>query len=471
MAVAPDPLMIAYDGEKALGVAIAIAQEMETWLAEQPDAPPAPTVVVPTPTPRASIAARVEDGESDFTTLVVSRTDRLDLTPTTPLIRKVHDVAVIGPDVAPVTTLDDLEGVPIYVVEGGRYVAHLAALNARRQADGKEPLIVKLVDPRLSDHDLIELVQVGVIPATVTDDFKAEFWQTIYTDVTIAADAPLTEDVRIGWAVRSENPKLLAALNGFAETIKQGTLIGNVVLSQYADDATWVENLGTNDARTRIAEVAPVIERYAQQFGFESDLVLSQAYQESKLDQSRRSHVGAIGVMQVMPATAADPVVDIPDVTTLDNNVKAGIKYLRWLRDTYFDDPQITPLDQTLLAFAAYNAGPGGVQRAQERAVEMGLDPNVWFENVELAIQQAVSREPAVYVRNIFKYYVSYRLLQEIEDDTTETLTPVAELEDKISDLPLEERAEVLETETDIVVGDGPDGTETVASNASGTDR
>ncbi|RVT85533.1 hypothetical protein DXV76_07185 [Rhodobacteraceae bacterium CCMM004] len=454
MAVAPDPLMIAFDGEAGVGVAMILAQEMEKYLAGLPDAGETPTVVVPTPTPRSVIAERVAEGLSDFTTLTVTRAEENPaLTYTRPLIRDVNDVPVLGAEIAGVETLDDLVGIPVYVSEGSRYEANLRRLNANRARDGKAPLTVKFVDARLDDYDLIEMVEIGLIPATVATDFKATFWNTVYTSVDVRTDLELTADGRIAWALRADNPELSEAIDGFAEIAKKGTLLGNIVLKRYASSADWIENLGTDDARIRIDEVGPVIDRYAREYAFEPELVLAQAYQESRLDQTKTSHVGAIGVMQVMPATAADPVVGIPDVSGLDDNVRAGVKYLRWLRDTFFDDPEIAPLDQTLLSFAAYNAGPGGVKRARAKAREMGLDPNVWFENVEMAIQQSVSREPAVYVRNIFKYYVSYRLLQELEADAEAARGEIDALPDDISDLPPLDRAAALEDLTGIVVG------------------
>jgi membrane-bound lytic murein transglycosylase MltF len=469
-AVAPDPLMIAYDGENAVGIAIAIGQELEKHLANRPNAGRTPTVVVPTPMPRGEIVERLKGGMSDFATLTVGRAEQADLSLTQPLIRDVNDVPVLSPDLSGIETLDDLARLPIYISESGRYVRDLRELNAEREKQGKPLFDIRLVDGRLDDYDLIEMVEIGLIPATIASDFKARFWQTAYPSIVIREDLKLTEDGFIGWAVRSKNPRLLRALNGFSRKIRKGTLIGNVVLKKYASSAEWIENLNTAKARLKINEVGPVISRYARRYGFEPDLVLAQAYQESRLDQSVRSHVGAIGVMQVMPSTARDPVVDIPDVTGLDDNVHAGVKYLRWLRDTYFDDPEIEPLDQTLLSFAAYNAGPGGVKRARARASEMDLDPNVWFENVEVAIAQAVSREPVVYVRNIFKYYVSHRLLSELEMDAEEPLSEARRVAEITENLPLALRARALEAESTIVrtPSKGARGTEDLLISDSG---
>ncbi len=136
----------------------------------------------------------------------------------------------------------------------------------------------------------------------------------------------------------------------------------------------------------------------------------AQGYQESQLDQSTRSRVGALGVMQVMPATARDPVVGIPDISKVENNIHAGVKYVRFLRTRYFDDPAITPINQIFFALAAYNAGPGNIAKARKKAAAMGLDPDRWFDNVEVAAGKSISREPVTYVRNIVKYAVFFRL-------------------------------------------------------------
>ncbi len=148
-------------------------------------------------------------------------------------------------------------------------------------------------------------------------------------------------------------------------------------------------------------------------------MIAAQAYQESRFDQSKRSPAGAVGIMQLLPTTAADPAVGIPDISTAEANIHAGVKYLRWLRDEYFSAEEIEPLDRTLLSFAAYNAGPGNTQRARRRAAQLGFDPNRWFGHVEVGMYRAVSGEPASYVRNIYKYYVTYRRLEQVREERT----------------------------------------------------
>ena len=135
----------------------------------------------------------------------------------------------------------------------------------------------------------------------------------------------------------------------------------------------------------------------------------AQGYQESTLDQNVKSPVGAIGVMQVMPPTGKE--LKVGDIRKLEPNIHAGVKYMRFMIDTYFKDEPMTRLNKGLMAFAAYNAGPGRLRQLRRETAQRGLDPNVWFGNVERIASERIGRETVTYVSNIYKYYVTYRLL------------------------------------------------------------
>jgi soluble lytic murein transglycosylase-like protein len=197
---------------------------------------------------------------------------------------------------------------------------------------------------------------------------------------------------------------------GGAYGMRQGRrtpTLGNTLLKRYFDPLA-------PGGQARMLEVFSFIRKHAATYGFDPLLIAAQGFQESGLDQSKQSPLGAIGIMQVMPATAGDPNVGIPDIHIAERNVEAGVKYLRFVHDRYFSDPALSALDRTLFSFAAYNAGPGNVAKARKRAEKMGLDPNVWLNSVELAAAQVISREPVAYVRNILRHYVmTYRLAGE----------------------------------------------------------
>ena len=134
----------------------------------------------------------------------------------------------------------------------------------------------------------------------------------------------------------------------------------------------------------------------------------AQGYQESGLDQNVKSKVGAVGAMQVMPATGKD--MNVGDITQIEPNIHAGVKYIRFVIDQYFKNEPMDRLNKGLFAFASYNAGPARVRQLRAEAQKTGLDPNVWFNNVERVAAQRIGRETVQYVSNIYKYYVAYQL-------------------------------------------------------------
>jgi membrane-bound lytic murein transglycosylase MltF len=142
-------------------------------------------------------------------------------------------------------------------------------------------------------------------------------------------------------------------------------------------------------------------------------MLAAQAYQESELDNDRESPVGALGIMQIKPSTAADRNVGINDISSPADNIRAGSRYMRFIMDRYFSGPEMNDVQQWLFALAAYNAGPARIQRLRQQAAQEGYDPNLWLDNVELIAARKIGRETVRYVRNIFKYYVAYRLAWE----------------------------------------------------------
>jgi membrane-bound lytic murein transglycosylase MltF len=144
-------------------------------------------------------------------------------------------------------------------------------------------------------------------------------------------------------------------------------------------------------------------------------MIIAQGYQESGLDQEVKSHAGAIGIMQMLPSTAASKEVGIRDISTAENNIHAGVKYMHWLRNRHFAEDDLDPQNQTLLVLASYNSGATRVKRLRHEAAARGLNPNVWFQNVEVIAAEQIGRETVQYVRTIYKYYVAYRLVMEQE--------------------------------------------------------
>ena len=225
----------------------------------------------------------------------------------------------------------------------------------------------------------------------------------------------LRDDGEIAWAVRPDAPELLAAVNRFVPQARQGTELGNTLIKRYFKTNKWISNPVASADLKRFELAVPLFQTYAGQYGFDWLLIAAQSYQESRIDQSVTSPVGAVGVMQIKPETAADKAVGIPDISTIEPNIHAGVRYLRWIMDTYLDDPALDDKNRLFLAFAGYNAGPGRLQSLREKTAKDGLDPNQWFGNVEHAAAAKVGRETVTYVMNIAKYYFAYRIILESE--------------------------------------------------------
>lgn len=412
---APNPLLFLMDGVKKMGVVHDLGQELEKHLnKKRPKGTPRVEVFV-VPLPRDRLLKALNGGYGDIVAANLTITpERLKIVDFADPVRKdVKEVLVTGSDAPPVATLDDLVESELHLRETSSYFEHMTALNAERENEGKPVIPIVKADERLEDRDLLDLVNAGIIPATVVDNHKAQFWTQILDKVTVHEDIVINAGGEIGWAIRKDSPKLKESLNVFKKTVRKGSLLGNIILKRYLSNSKWLDNALGGKAMERYSEVVTHLKEYAGKYDFDWLMITAQGYQESKLNQKMRSDKGAIGVMQILPSTAKGPNVRIPDIHLVDRNIEAGVKYLRFLRNRYFSADEIAPMDRLLFSFAAYNAGPGNISKARKRAEKMGLDPNVWFGNVEVAAARAISREPVTYVRKIYKYFVAYKLFEQ----------------------------------------------------------
>jgi membrane-bound lytic murein transglycosylase MltF len=273
---------------------------------------------------------------------------------------------------------------------------------------GLEPVHTVEVDERYEDHDILEMVNAGLLPMTVVDRHKARFWDQFFDRIEVREDLLLREGGEIAWAIRKDSPRLAETLNAFVRDHRKGTLFGNVVFDRYLEQTHWVEQALDTEDRERFDRLAGLFRKYAGEYDLDWLLVAAQAYQESGLDPDRRSRAGAIGVMQLRPAAARE--VGIDDVRGIDDNIHAGVKYLRHVMDRYFDDESLDPFERQLFGLAAYNAGPSRIRALRGKTAEAGLDPDRWFGNVEVLAARHVGSEPVRYVGNITKYYLAFSL-------------------------------------------------------------
>jgi membrane-bound lytic murein transglycosylase MltF len=323
---------------------------------------------------------------------------------------------VSGPSAPALQRLEDLSGNTIHVRRSSSYYESLVELNERFLARGLAPLGIIEADEALEDEDLLELVNAGLIPMIIMDDHKATFWSQLMDRIELHDNLALREEGRIAWAIRPGSHELKAEIDAFVAGARKGTLLGNVLFQRYLEENQWVSNPLSQQEVEHIEHKLELFQKYGELYDFDWTMLAAIAYQESGLDQSKRSPVGAVGVMQILPSTAADPNVGIPDIEELENNVHAGTKYLSFLRERYFSGDELDRVSAELFALAAYNAGPARVAELRVEAASRGLDPNVWFQNVEIIAARRIGRETVRYVSNIFKYFIAYSSLAAQQD-------------------------------------------------------
>ena len=400
------------DGPQERGLTYALFKMFEDFVNEKMGTGHLRIHVVFIPVARDQLIPGLISGRGDIAaaglTITPERDEVIDFT--NPASKELSEILVTGPAASPIDTLDDLSGHKIYVRASSSYRASLDALNLRFVQQGLKQIDIEDANELLEDEDILEMVNAGLLEWAVVDDYKAGIWADIFDNLNVRNDLVLRSGGRIGYAIRDNSPQLAGLLNEFLKTHKQGTLQGNMLVNRYLKDFDWAKNALAADDYQRFQDVVGIFSKFGEQYGIDYLMVTAQGYQESRLDQNAKSGAGAVGIMQLLPSTAADSNVGIPDISLAESNIHAGVKYLDFIRKRYFSDPEMDRVNQTLFAFAAYNAGPARIRKLRAMAATQGYDPNVWFDNVEVIAAKEIGRETVQYVANILKYYIAYSL-------------------------------------------------------------
>jgi membrane-bound lytic murein transglycosylase MltF len=410
MLVAQSKTFYFVDKAREHGVTYEAGVELEEALNRGSRNSSRPMRVVFIPTRRDRLLAALNEGRGDIAAGNLTITsDRLRIVDfSAPVATGVREILVTRRGASAPSSAEGLSGSTVNVRKSSSYFSSLAALNSRLSGQGKAPVRIGTVDENLEDEDLLEMVNAGLIPATIVDSHIAEFWQQIFREIELHPAVVLRQEGEIAWAFRKDSPQLKAVVDAFIAAHRIGTGSGNAILHRYFQNTKWARQATAPSDLQRFTTLSKYFQKYGAQYGFEWLLLVAQGYQESGLEQSVRSPVGAVGVMQVLPETAR--LVRVSNIELVEPNIHAGVKYLRMLVNQYFAEPGIDANNRMLFAFAAYNAGPNRIARLREQAATQGLDPDKWFDNVELAVARDVGRETVRYVSNIFQYYVAYKL-------------------------------------------------------------
>jgi membrane-bound lytic murein transglycosylase MltF len=375
-----------------------------------------PISVVLIPTTLDQLIPSLLDGRADIAAGAITITDaRRQLVDfSQPISKPFSEIVVTGSSVPSLATLDDLAGKEVFVREKTSYFESLTALNERFRSSGKPEMTLTILPPAVEDEDALDMVNAGLLDLIVADEWVVDLWSPTLPNIVAHKELAVRSDAQVGWAFRKNSPLLQAEIDDFGTNVikKHGLVTGN--LKAFAAKIRKAKNAKAAEDWQRYQQLVELFRKYGAQYHFDYLLLTAQGYQESQLKQSTRSPVGAIGVMQVMPATGKE--MDVGDITKVEPNIHAGSKYMDYVIDHYFPDAHLDDVNRTLFAFAAYNAGPTRLAKLRKVAAEKGYDPDVWFNNVERVIAEKVGQEPVTYVRNIYKYYIAYKLAVDAEE-------------------------------------------------------
>jgi membrane-bound lytic murein transglycosylase MltF len=330
-----------------------------------------------------------------------------------PYRRNVSEIVVTAPGIAGVTSVEDLSGREVFVRRSSSYAESLHALNLRLERDGRPPVSVLDAPESLEDDDILEMVNAGLIDTTVVDDYLAEFWSQIFPDMKLQKAVTLRTGGELALAVREDSPKLEAEVNQFVRRHALGTEFGNIIARRYLQNTDFARRATTGEGRESFLALKDLFRKYGDQYSLDYLLMMAKGYQESRLIQDTRSRAGAIGIMQLMPATGKS--LNVGDIRQVEPNIHGGVKYTRRLMDEYLGNEPLDELNKGFFTLASYNAGPSRIRQLRREAARRDLDPNTWFGNVERIAFERIGRETVSYVSNIYKYYVAFRLVAEEE--------------------------------------------------------
>lgn len=365
------------------------------------------------PTARDELIPQLLAGRGDIIaanlTITAQREKLVDFS--TPLAKNIREVIIASTQAPALESVESLSGKSLFVNPSTSYISSIETLN-KTLAGKKLPLATVIQAPgNFEPEDILEMVNANLAYYTVVDRYLALLWKQIYPNIVIYENITLRDDGSIALAMRKNSPLLRAQLDALCAQHKIGTSFGNQQVYKYLRNTKWVKNARSQEELDKFYQVTEIFRKYGEQYNVDWLLMAAQGYQESRLDQTVRSKSGAIGVMQVLPATGKE--LKVGDIRLLDPNINAGVKYIRFMRDRYFAGEPMTDLNKMLFTFASYNAGPAKIARLRKEAAANGFDPNIWFNNVERIVQLRIGNETVQYVSNIFKYYVAYQLIME----------------------------------------------------------
>ena len=399
------------------GIEHDLMKEFEKYINRGPRKERYKTHIVFLARPFDSLITDLKNGYGDIAasglTITPERASYVDFTD--PYITNITEILISNKDNPAPTSLQELSGKQIIVVANSSYIIHIEKMNQALGRLGLPAIEIIKADPLLEAEDILEMVNAGLFDYTVVDNHVAEIYQNIFPKIRIQKEFIFHYGGNIAWAINQDLPQLKQTLNNFiSRYARPGKFLGNTLYKKYFKNPYWIKQPLSLTALDETPCLEYYFDKYATFYDFDWYLIASQAYKESGLKQNLVSRANAVGIMQIKPSTARSKIVNIPNIKDLENNIHAGIKYLAFIRDFYFDKPEYSEEDKINFTLAAYNAGPGRIRKLQRMAEARGLDPHKWHYNVEVMARQDIGQETVNYVTKIQKTKIALKLSKEL---------------------------------------------------------
>ncbi|MBW3551911.1 MAG: transporter substrate-binding domain-containing protein [Gemmatimonadetes bacterium] len=273
-----------------------------------------------------------------------------------------------------------------------------------------------------SHEQLIRSVSQGRVQFTVSPENLARLKESYFSNVVVTPVLGPTHDVTL--AVRNNAPELKRALDSYIERAREtGEL--QALYDKYFRDRAGIDERIESEYLTsetgRLSEYDDLLRQHAPAIGWDWRLLASQTFQESKFQPRARSWAGAMGLLQLMPATARE--VNVADAYDPEQNVAGAVRYLEWL-SALWENEIADPEQRLRFILASYNAGFGHVSDARRLAEKNGDDPDRWDDVAYWLLQKSKKDvytdpvveygfcrglEPVTYVALVLERYAHYQ--------------------------------------------------------------
>jgi membrane-bound lytic murein transglycosylase MltF len=251
--------------------------------------------VVIVPMPRDQLYKALIGGKVDMIAAMVTVTPEREKLASfsEPTRTGVNEVVVTGPGAPAINSVDDLAGQEVFVRKASIYDESLQHLNTGLKARGKPAVVIRPLPDELEDDDILEMVNAGLVPITVVDDYLAEFWSQVFTSTKVHTDVTVRTGGSLAVAFRKDNPKLRDMLNTWIRKHGKGDAFRNVVERRYLQNTKYVKNAAADAERAKLLAMLDMFKKYGERYDLDYLLMAAQGYQESTLDQDVKSPVGA----------------------------------------------------------------------------------------------------------------------------------------------------------------------------------